>query len=195
MINNFFKKFKPNSKGKAAKNEKGATLIELLVAVIIFSIVMIAVIGILISAIKANKRIIAKQENIDNARYSMEFMMKELRMAKASTPANLSFNHGVGVYDNLTFYILNPANALVPVAYSLSGDGKIMRNDGTGDQPISADGINVTALKFWINDWNLTQGPAGTAPLITIFMEMKGKTGAAVNEVVNLQSSVSPRIY
>lgn len=186
-----FNKVNLKKASAAVKNEKGATLIELLIAVIIFSVVMTAVIGILISAIKANKRIIAKQENIDSARYSMDFMIKELRMAKAATPLASTFNHSVGVYDNLTFYILDSSNTLVSVTYSLSADGKIKRNG----EPISSDDIKVTALNFWINGWDLAPGPTGNAPLITIYMKIAGRTGAAVNEISDLQSSVSPRIY
>lgn len=181
---------------KIKNNSKGATLVELMVAVAIFSVVMIAVIGILVSAIKANRRIIAKQENIDNARYAMEFMVKELRMAKQATPASSSFSNKDGVFDDIMFYILDPGgtNTLKSVKYSLSGD-KIVRDfEASGNQPISPDNIKVTSLKFFINDWDLTWG-SGKAPMITIFMEMKGAQGTAAQETVQLQSAVSPRIY
>lgn len=195
---------------KLKKNAKGSTLIELLIAVVIFSVVMTAVIVILISAVKANKQIIAKQENIDNARYSMDFMIKELRMAKENLiDSTLTFNNGNTsnpaqikntVVDKFSFYIVNPSNpsSFVSVTYSLgavSGRGEIRRQIGTGSATaISAENINVTGLKFFVNDWDLNKG-SGTAPLITVFMEMRGTVGAAVNEIVNLQSAVAPRVY
>lgn len=188
MINIFSDKIKNDS--------KGATLVELMVAVLIFSIVMIAVIGILVSAIKANRRIITKQENIDNVRYAMEFMVKELRMAKQTTPASSSFSNKDGVFSDVMFYILDPdgTNTLKSVKYSLSGD-KIVRDfESSGNQPISPDNIKVTSLKFFINDWDLTPG-GGEAPMVTIFIEMKGAQGSAAQETVQLQSAVSPRIY
>lgn len=189
MINIFFKKNKLRKESAGGVNEKGATLIELLAAVLIFSIVILSVIGILISAIKANNRIIAKQENIDSARYSMEFMVKELRMAKSIVQKN-------GVFSDISF--LNSADQTV--RYHLdAADKKIIRNDGTatGDQPISSDNLDVSSLNFFINDWDLTVIPVETrqSPFITISIRTNGKTGVARDEIVDLQSSVSPRIY
>lgn len=191
MYNSFLRKIISREALAEVKNEKGITLVELLISVIIFSIVMIAVVGILISAIKSNQRIVAKQENIDSARYSMEFMIKELRMAKSID----------GAYKNNIFTAIqfqNSADQTVNYSYD-STNKRIIRNDGTasGDQPISSGDIDVTTLNFFINNWDLTALPATDrrAPLVTIFIKMKGKTGVAANEIIDLQSSVSPRIY
>ncbi len=186
MINNFFKKFDPEKINAAGKNQKGSTLIELMVAVFIFSAVMTSMIQILIRSIDASKRMVAKQENIDNARYAMEFMTKELRMASEIDPSckgDVSFP--VKACSSVTFTNSIGDNTV----YALNAN-KITRNG----QAISSDNIRVTSLVFWINDWDMTQG-SGKAPLITIFMEMTGVKGVALEELVNLQSSVSPRIY
>ena len=62
--------------------EKGVTLIELLAAVTIFVIVIVAVSGILVSGIRSQRRVLATQELLDQASYVMEYMGRTLRMAK-----------------------------------------------------------------------------------------------------------------
>lgn len=178
---------------KKINNQKGISLIELVVAVSIFSLVVITASGIFINAIKTQKVILAKQNIAENLRYASEFMVKELRMAQPVNPANLTFLKSAGVQLNssnspsssIQFFNYNADF----VTYSLVGN-KIMRNSGTGDEPISSDEVKIIGLSFILNDWNLAVGPA---PYITIIIiaESMGGTGGAME----LQTGVSPRIY
>ncbi|MBU4141964.1 prepilin-type N-terminal cleavage/methylation domain-containing protein, partial [Patescibacteria group bacterium] len=164
------------------QNEKGISLVELVVAVSIFSLVMIAATGIFISAIKAQKAIIAKQNVANNMRYAMEFMAKEIRMAQVdNTDPTLTFNDGAGNPfnngdDSTISFFISSGNQ---IKYSLFGN-KILRTNLTtadtadDDQSISSNEVSITGLNFKINNWNLTAGPA---PLITIFMTAEAKNG------------------
>lgn len=176
------------------KNQKGISLVELVVAVSIFSLVMLAATGIFINAMKAQKAIIAKQNVAENMRYMMEFMAKEIRMAQVPTDADLTFNDGDGNQfiggssSTISFFISGGDQ----IKYFLSGN-KVLRTNMTaasGDQPVSSDEISVTGLSFKINNWNISGGPA---PLITIFMKAKAKNG--VGGEVELQTSIAPRTY
>lgn len=176
------------------QNEKGISLIELVVAVAIFSVVIIAAVGIFISAMKAQKAMLAKQNMADSLRYTMEYMVKELRMAQIDTvDSALTFkkdSSDIAGFKNdhsSSLYFKNSAGD--SVQYSLSGN-KILKDV----QPISSNEVKIISLNFTINNWSLVNDPTdGKAPLITIYMKAEAKSGAGGD--MELQTSVSPRIY
>ena len=61
---------------------KGYTLIEILVAVGIFTTVIAAPTGFFVSSLKGQQRALASQKLIDNVSYSLEYVSRTLRMAK-----------------------------------------------------------------------------------------------------------------
>jgi Tfp pilus assembly protein PilE len=66
------------------KNRKGFTIIELIVVIAVFMFVIGAAIGIFLSIVRSQKRILAEQEFLNQISYAEEYMSKGLRMAKAS---------------------------------------------------------------------------------------------------------------
>lgn len=178
---------------KKYNNEKGISLVELVVSVSVFSLIMITASAIFINAIKAQKIILAKQSVAENMRYTMEFMVKELRMTQANNTLNLTFEKTSGTQLNLanspssTIRFINYNTDIIN--YSLVGN-KVMRNNGSGDQPVSSDEVKITGLSFILNNWNLTAGPA---PLVTIVIKAESLNGSS--GTMELQTSVAPRIY
>jgi len=163
------------------KSSFGFTLVELLVAITIFGVVMIMISGILINAIREQRIVLAKQAIGDNALYTMESVIKELRMAKLITTT-------AGNGNNLTF----GNSAGDSITYSLS-NGQIMRNDATlatGNQPVSSNEITISGLNFSVNNWDSTH-----APRITIFMRAQEATSSSSQTSLEIQTTVSPRLY
>lgn len=171
------------------KLEQGATLIELVISVALLSFVVATTSTIFSTAIKEQRVLKARLGLVDNARYILEFMNKELRMAKSVDAAyknstnftDIRFTNSVG--HNIRYY------------YD-AGARRIYRNNlttGTGNQPISSSEITVNTLRFNINDWDTTNGPAAT---ISIFIEVQ-RAGSSVSHpvILNLQSTISPRLY
>ena len=64
------------------KNKRGFTLIELMVSVLIFSILAGAIIGIFLSSISTQKKILDDQRIISELSYVMEYVSRALRMAR-----------------------------------------------------------------------------------------------------------------
>lgn len=64
------------------ENQRGMTLIEIMVATSIFGIIVITAVGILNSAIRVQKRALATQELLDQTSYAIEYMGRSLRMAR-----------------------------------------------------------------------------------------------------------------
>lgn len=162
------------------QNEKGVTLVELLIAVTVLSIAMAIASSMFANSMKEQQKIIAKQNVTDNSRYITEFMIKEIRMAKAIDPASKN-----GIFSTITF--TNSSGSAV--TYSLSGN-TILRNGGSGDQPISSNEISVSALTFSVNNWG-----SSVAPRVTIFIKTESLSSASQRAVAELQASTSPRIY
>jgi len=72
---------KINQISNGVKN-KGFTLIEIVVAVAIFTLLIGASAGVFISSLKNQKQGLATQEVLDQTSYLMEYMSRAIRMAK-----------------------------------------------------------------------------------------------------------------
>jgi prepilin-type N-terminal cleavage/methylation domain-containing protein len=60
---------------------KGLSLVELLIAVSIFGLLAVALIGIFVSAMNAQASVLQNQEIISQASYALEYMDRSIRMA------------------------------------------------------------------------------------------------------------------
>lgn len=73
---------------------RGASIVEVLVAVAMFSLVAGAATGLFISALKVQRNSLASQETLDQVSFAFEYMSRAMRMARKeiSAPACLSEN-------------------------------------------------------------------------------------------------------
>lgn len=92
---------------KAQKIKKGFTLLEVLVAISIFSVVLTGVSGIFSNFVKNYKSTKIVQRNLENAQFAVNQMAKILRTSKLVSPVNNPVSsQAVEVYDysqNLCF--------------------------------------------------------------------------------------------
>lgn len=201
---------------KKYDNEKGISLVELVVAVSIFSSVMLAATGIFINAIKAQKAIIAKQNVMNNMRYIMEFMVKDIKMAQVALSPDLTFKGANGLKLNIDNNFLEPSTAISFIRFNedevkyffyneTDAGGNVVKSEvrrtnitslsnADDDQSISSDEVLITGLSFTGNDWSLSTGaPSPAAPFITILIKARAKNG--VGGEMELQTGISPRTY
>lgn len=68
--------------------KKGFTLIEIVVAVAIFSVLAVIFSNFLFGSIRSQQKALASQELIDNTSYSLEYISRALRMAKKDHDGN-----------------------------------------------------------------------------------------------------------
>jgi prepilin-type N-terminal cleavage/methylation domain-containing protein len=71
-----------------SKNIKGFTLVELIVVMAVFLLIIGTAIGIFISIVQDQRRILNEQELLNQTSYALEHMSKALRMAKKDTEGN-----------------------------------------------------------------------------------------------------------
>lgn len=159
------------------QKKKGLTLIELLVSISIFSIVVVVSLGLFNNIIKDQRKGLAVQNAQENARYLLNFMAKEIRMAQILTADGSS----------LVLAIDHPING--SVTYSFSG-GELTREDGDGVATINSNDVQVDG-QFIIVGTTLGDN---IQPKVTLVLQATA-TGSKVEEqsTVNLQTTISSR--
>ncbi|MCD6284112.1 prepilin-type N-terminal cleavage/methylation domain-containing protein [bacterium] len=157
-------------------NKKGLTLIELIIALAIFSIVVLLVSDIFLDVIKGQRRSIGIQNIEENLRYTLERMSREIRMSEVKT--------GEGTFSSLDITAHKPTGD-EDVSYKLSSD-EITRNDIS---ITSQNTVKITDLKFYVKK-NSVQ------PRVTIVIKAESKDGKQEQiSKIHLQTTVVSREY
>jgi len=163
-------------------HEKGFTLIELMVAVGVFSIAITASSGLFITSLRGQQRTYVVQNLADNARYAMEAMAKEMRMGSGFSGATCAGN-------SCSFISHMMHRDGKNVKFSLGADAKIMFDDGISELPITSANIEVTSL-----DFELIGGSATTQERVVIVMQARVAGSSPYTSAdITLQTTVSPR--
>ena len=159
------------------EKENGLTMIELIVAIGIFSLVIGMTVGIFVLALSNQRRIIALRNTEDNIRFTIEAMAREIRTGKnfSSGGNSISFTNAKG---EVVIYRLNNS------AVEKSSDGGVNYSTVTSAETI------VNYLNFYL------MGQAtgdGLEPRITITI---GVTSIISGQTANLkiQTTVSERL-
>lgn len=147
------------------KNQKknGFTLLELLIAMIVFSIIAIAFVSLFLSAINQQRRVLAINNMINNTSYTLEYIDRAVRMAiKDATAsgdctgvASLKYNYGTSSSSTMLRF-LNFDNKCVE--FSLQNN-KIMfrrstdtnRSNLDAAEPLTSSDVKVSYLEYHIS--------------------------------------------
>lgn len=165
---------------------KGFTLLEMMVATGIFSVVIIIAIGAMISLNQAQIKAANIQNIQDNVRFALESMTKEIRTGTQFSVAGCSFSGCT----EITFF-----NEGVNLGYCLSGD--VIRRflppvDCGSGSPITSDAVSIKKMLFYLVGQNA--GPSDGQPRATIIIEAQSRNSALQLEThFNLQTTVTPR--
>jgi type IV pilus assembly protein PilW len=145
----------------------GFTLIELMIAIAIFSIVIAGVIGAFWEQLRSHNTQLQILEMQQNARAAIYYITRELRMAgfdptgnsdagltpdaavRTTTSFSMNTNDGVndGIDNDGDTNFDEPDEASEYITYALVGN-QIMRTDGTGNAQVLADNIDVLDFVF-----------------------------------------------
>ncbi len=206
-------------KNNKLKKHKGFTLVELMVSLAIFSIVVVAGLGAMLSISDANRRVQKTRAVMDNLSLAMESMSRNLRLGSnyicttytTSLPniskVTPSQNCGVGVnsYGNYIAFFdqymeYNLSNEY-PSFYYLdrsSGSGVIKYKNYT--TPMSSAGVAVTSPELDVQDLRFYVSGAAVGekglkqPRVLIVLSGKTFIGKGQEPVeINIQTTVSQR--
>jgi prepilin-type N-terminal cleavage/methylation domain-containing protein len=195
---------------------KGYTLIEVLVAMAIFFVLVAGPTGLFVASLRNQTRILGLREVIDNTSYSLEYMSRALRMAKKELNCGniiepntckclkdngYGFNYevtrsGKGIRFN------NYQNPSVCQEFFWDeSDGRLKEKKGTSASvPLTADNLKVVSFKIAPGDG--TDHPSwdqadvdNRQPRVVIFLEIEGGTNLRpeARSRVKVQTTVSQR--
>ena len=160
---------------------KGFTLIEMVVAVAIFSLVVGAVSGIFVSSLRAQRQSLAYQELLDQTSYVAEYMSRAIRMAmkdmtgECTGEAKLNY-----AFSGQCLKFRNYKNECQQFCL----EGERLRNEA---------GTYLTSPSLKVENFNVsltgeTQDD-DLQPKVSILLDIKGKE----NSRVRIQTTISQR--
>jgi prepilin-type N-terminal cleavage/methylation domain-containing protein len=198
-MNLFIKKF---------KQARGVSLVELIVAIAIFSFLILVSAQIFKMVVDGQRNAVSAQNIQENIRYAMEKMSKEIRMAQISNlPANqecvsIFLPSATAVYKvfnttngGATIYFKNKDNNCV--AYYLENN-RLKVTVGLGASSITdfvtPSKIEVSNLKFNVTD-DLIGAFHSIQPYVTMVMDIKAVGLPMHEQRMKIQMTISSRYY
>lgn len=201
------------------ENNKGFTLIEVIVVIAVFMLIIGAAIGMFISIVKHQRSILAEQELLNQSSYAIESISKALRMARRDdvgdciedTSGNAGYNFILTHYDlvlqaytGIKFINQSDTDSLGREAcqeFYLDADGVLKESkkysvtDAGTPIAITSTKLEVNSLVFAINGDKTLEGSRdidGVQPRVTIFMDI-GVLGENSQSIGKIQTTVSQR--
>ena len=134
----------------SSDKNRGFTLIELIVSIAVFSMVMLASMGAVLTVLNANRKSEALRAVMDNLSFTLDTMTRSVRFGSSyhcTASGNLSSPNDCPAGDSNLTVLDSDGNQ---VTFYLSS-GQIMRivNNGTAFALTSPD-VNIQAMTFWV---------------------------------------------
>lgn len=167
----------------------GFTLLEMVIAGGIFSILAVATVGITLSISNAHLKIAGLQTTQDNVRFGLELITKEMRTGSAyqlssfCAPAGREISFDTAVGDTRVYYWDTTLQTVMRIKSTIC----------TQAIPLFSEEISVESVFFQMR--GQIPGPNDGQPMITISMAVKAaspKLGAETK--MNLQTTIVQRI-
>ena len=186
---------------KIIKNKAGFTLIEMLVASVLFLIAITTSIGIFLSTVRANNRINAMQEVENEIRYIVEVISKEIRLGI------IYYDYYEEIYgesfENPVSILALEDNAHNVSYFALNGDSSSpgivqMSLNGLDWSDLSTDSIVVDSLDFYLSPAEDPFSQDSTIirqPLIVLNLNARYNRGEGSEGQIRIQTAIGSRQY
>jgi type II secretory pathway component PulJ len=156
--------------------QAGFTVVEVMTATIIFSVILISIAGIFVQALNLERKTFAAQKIQENVLRSFEIMAREMRVSQIT-----SFQPGS--YCQYTSLNLNSSLEDTDVTYALNDSGQITRNE----ESITSGEVEFSNLRFCVRGLGADDEPAR----ITIVSEVKDKKNPQY--LIKVQTTITSR--
>jgi prepilin-type N-terminal cleavage/methylation domain-containing protein len=174
----------------------GFTLVEVLVSLSLFSVIAVAVLGVFVSAVKSQRRVLAQQQMTDQASYLIEYISRDIRMAHKDLTGDCipgGYNYQTssvsGVielrfldYENKCSRFFLDTDKIIKVQKSFNNFPPVSETI----YPLVSDNFTVNSFKIIGSGWQ--QGDS-LQPSITFYINMTGRDSIKTQ----LQTTVSQR--
>lgn len=184
---------------KAKKNNGGFSLLELIVALAVFTVAITIGAGIVLSVLAAQSKAINVQVVEDNMAFALESMSKEIRTGKSyhcgadnsdydsfpqSCPPNSPPQPGDG---GQSFTFINAVGDTV--MYRVLGGQLEKTSDGVSFLPITSPEVNIERITFYVYG---AEPSDNFQPMVII--SMSAKVGEKFVSEINLQTTITQRM-
>jgi len=181
------------------KNQRGFTLVEMLVTALIFSIIIGTTVGVFVSVIRIQRYNLTYHQLLAQTSYAIEYMARAIRMAKKESPAL-----GCLSSDTLNYERKDIPTTSIPglMFRNYKGvckgfflqDGQLKEYEkGRTDPilPLTSANFDLISLGFEVtgeSDSDTLQ------PRVTVFMEIRGEGSAfQPGPRIRIQTTISQR--
>ena len=134
-----------------AKIKEGFSVIEMLVAVTILTLVIGAATGLFVSAVRSQAKALASQKLFDETSYTIEYIGRYLRMAKKDDLDGVNCLSGNRVNYELTAQGIKFRNYQDTCQEFYLSSNILYENKGGTVLPLTSDNLQITSLKFNIS--------------------------------------------
>ena len=195
MKNIFPKKTLRLYKRSQIRPDAGFLLIELIVALFIFSLVATVSISSIIVIFDANKKAQSLQSVMNNLNLAMDTMTKALAVGTTYAPYSSGTATGLTFRDKDNVLIDFAFNTACPAAAGGSTGGCLTRRVASGPLlRLTASEIDITSASFTIHGEELFASGDAKQPRVEIFLDGVVKAGPRNQTKFALQTAVSQRI-
>ncbi len=159
---------------------QGFTLIEMLVSITLFSIVITATLGSIMTISDSNKKARSLMSVTNNLNFAVDSMVRSFKTGEADAifiSGNCFITQEIK-YDQQNF-------TKQPVQYCFE--------ETNGKGVIKKDGVNLTSSDVDIDELEFIDTSLGTQPMLTIVMKGTVKVSEKISSAFSIQTSVSQR--
>ena len=189
-----------NKNSKKSGGGKGYTLIEVLVAVVVFSITVAGPTGLFISSLEGQTRTLLLGRMTESSSYSLEYMSRALRMAKKDLTgtcidAKTNYKNPSGISSIRFLKYDETLAADICMEFLVSG-GQLGERKSANEQSsglgsfsaLTPNELDVTSTKFVITGQSQTDN---LQPRVTIYFRMTKKNQSQPE--IKIETTVSQR--
>lgn len=169
------------------KNNAGFTLVEMIVAVFIFSVVMIVATTAVVTMLDANRKAQATKTVMNNLNFALDAMTRAIRVG---TDYECSGDCSSGT-ENFTFLDSDGRTVTYQFSETKEGKGWIERSiDGEGFLPVTAPDVDINKLTFYLEG-----GDSGDLTQPRLLIIVRGIAGPTTRTQVafDLQTMITQR--
>ncbi|MCR4284010.1 MAG: type II secretion system GspH family protein [Parcubacteria group bacterium] len=170
-MNNKFKKIN-NSKSLPA-GRQGFTILEMIVAIAVFTVVMTMAMESILNINDAQKKIESFRSVSDNLNFALDAMSREIRTGDNYSSTGDTFSFINARLENIT--------------YQLSGN-QLIRSDGVNEFPLTDSKISIDSLAF---DLRGESSGDNFQPIVRINLSASSGVKEKEQSKIELQASVS----
>jgi prepilin-type N-terminal cleavage/methylation domain-containing protein len=193
---------------KNISNKKAFTLIEVVVAVGLFSIVMMVALAIILSVVDNNKKVHSVNVVVDNLNFAIDSMVRDIKTGKfyqCGTSPTINIGGGSGcestaitlvstLYDKDKIVQYEFSNGKIfksscDISATNSNDNQVVCSGNTIPTELTSSEINITEANFVVNPGS----PGISQP--TVFVLIKGTSAINPTEASDftIQTLISQR--